>query len=307
MNANHHDRASLKKHFEAGSLPTQADFADLIDSTLNLSEDGFSRTDRDGLRVHAQMGHDGLFSYYRAGGSDEMLWSAGFAPGGPQWVMRPGDADTAAFLTLDPKRRMGLGAASLPQCTLDVDGHVRLRGRLGTAPSPTALERQSVEEGKAVRLVADGDWKDITGDLQGCHGFEVMAGAGRPDDRSRFAMLHAWAFNTYHPAWWQNLLGSKRRIRQQHAFYGRRRERLQLRWFSPKDQHGKGAVYRLQIRSCSDYAGHLRVKGQKLEDTSEVALHVYLTQLWFQPDMGALDMGLPDSKPDTKPDAEPLA
>jgi hypothetical protein len=300
MNPNTHDRASLKKHFEAGSLPTQQDFHDIIDSTLNLAEDGFSRTDRDGLRVHAQEGHDGLFSFYRAGGSDQVLWSTGFAEGGAQWVMRPGDAAAEALLLLDPRRRMGLAQPD-PLARLDVNGSVRLGGRLGRPPSPAVIERQDAEarakskekNPPRVLMVADGEWKDLTGDLQGCQGFEIMAGAGRPDDRSRFAMLHAFAFNTYHPAWWKDLLGNKRRIRQQHAFYGRYRDRLELRWHSPKGQHGRDAEYRLQIRSRCDYAGHQR--GGAPEEIREVPLHVYLTRLWFQPEMGPLqDMEQPD-------------
>jgi len=288
MNENHHDRASLKKHFEAGSLPTQQDFADLIDSTLNLREDGFSRTDQDGLRVHAQVGHDGLFSFYRGVGSDKVLWSTGFAQGGEQWVMRPGSSTQPPLLLLDPSGRMGLGlppGQAQPRSRLDINGSLSLRGRLGQPPPPAVMERQSAECKRRISLVADGDWKDLTGDLQGCQGFEVMAGAGRPEDRSRFALLHAFAFNVYHPAWWQDWFGTKRRIRQQHAFYGRYRDRLELRWHSRNGEHGKGASYRLQIRSRCDYAGHQRNGGNAAQ--AEVPLHVYLTQLWFQPHMEA--------------------
>lgn len=283
------DRATLKTHFAHGSRPSATDFEHLIDATLNLAEDGFSRTDRDGLRVHAQKGHNGVFAFYRDLGSDELLWSAGFDGAKDQWVMRPGDASADPLLTLDRERRMGLSQPA-PRCRLDVNGSVSLRGRLGQPPDPRVAEQQSQELGRPVRLVADGSWKDLTGDLVGCQGFEVMAGAGKLNDRSRLALLHAHAFNVYHPPWWQNLLGEKRRIRAQHAFYARRRHRLELRWHSPYGEHGKDARYRLQIRSGCDYVGHLRQRGQVLDAEQEVPLHVYLTRLWFQPRMGPLDM-----------------
>ena len=36
------NRTTLKKYFSAGSQPTQTDFEQLIESTLNLLDDGFS-------------------------------------------------------------------------------------------------------------------------------------------------------------------------------------------------------------------------------------------------------------------------
>jgi hypothetical protein len=298
------DRVTLKSHFKAGNRPTQADFEALIDGTLNLQEDGFSRTDENGLKVHAHEGHDGLFAFHRNAASDTPLWNLGFSGGAlSHLALRAGAAAQAPALTLDRAGRLGLGQSD-PQCRLDVQGSLRVAGRLGQPPAPEVLAQQAERQRKdalaelvPVHLVADGSWKDLTGDLHGCQGFEVMAGAGLPDS-SRFALVHAFAFNVYHPAWWQNLFGLKRRIRCQHAYYARRRHRLELRWFSPDGSHGKPAAYRLQIRSLCDYAGHLRERGKALDLAQEVPIHAYLTQLWFQPQMGSLQMD-----PGTKPPA----
>lgn len=272
----HHSRATLKAHFVAGSLPEQQHFEALIDSCLNLREDGFSRTDRDGWRVHAQAQHDGLFSFHRDSADSPPLWSAGFAKGGEHWVLRSGDTTRPAVLTLDRDGRAGIGVAT-PRAALDVEGPLRSSGRIGTAP-------------KASQPLADGNWHDLTGDLRGCQAFEVMAGAGKPGDRHHFALMHATALNCFHPIWWQNLLRDKRPIRALHAHYKRRRDRLQLRWWSPNDSHGEDAIYRLQIRSGCDYQGHERRRAgaEGLDPKQEVRLHVYLTPLWFQPDMGPL-------------------
>jgi hypothetical protein len=272
----HHSRATLKAHFQAGSLPRQQHFESLIDSCLNLREDGFSRTDSDGWRVHSQAQHDGLFSFHRDTADSDPLWSAGFAKGGDQWVLRSGDATQPAVLTLDRQGRAGIGV-SAPRATLDVNGPLRAAGRIGTPP-------------KTRPPVADGRWHDITGDLHGCHAFEIMAGAGKPSDRNRFALMHATAMNCYHPIWWQNLLRDKRPIRAIHAHYARRRDRLDLRWWSPNDSHGVDAIYRLQVRSRCDYLGHERRRAGPggLAPEQEVRLYVYLTPLWFQSRMEPL-------------------
>ncbi len=262
-------RATLKNYFDEGSLPTQDHFVDLIDSMLNMVDEGFSKTDKDGLRVRAQVQENTLLSFYRGQGGDTPLWSAGFGEGNPQFVLRPGGAQVPPLLVLDPAARMGVGTAE-PRCTVDVVGTVGARGRLGASPR--------VDEA----IVADGQWKDIAVDLSGCQAFEVMAGAGNADDEGHFALMHAVAMNTHNPAWWDNLFFAKRRIRHQHAYYSRRCDRLQLRWVG---EHGKGARYRLQIRSQCDYMSHRRGKGKPLAPEQEVRIHVYLTQLWFQPDM----------------------
>lgn len=272
----HHSRATLKAHFQTGSLPEQQHFEALIDSCLNLREDGFSRTDSDGWRIHSQAQHDGLLSFHRDSADSEPLWSAGFAKGTDRWVLRSGDATGDAVLTLDRRGRAGIGV-SAPLAALDVNGALRCAGRIGTAPKTPAP-------------VANGDWFDITGDLHGCHAYEVMAGAGRPDDRNHFALMHATAMNCYHPIWWQNLLRDKRPIRATHAHYARRRDRLELRWVTINDKYGKDALYRLQIRSRSDYLGHerRRLGPDGVPPEQEVKLYVYLTPLWFQPDMKPL-------------------
>jgi hypothetical protein len=262
-------RATLKNYFEEGSLPTQDHFADLIDSTLNMVDEGFSRTDRDGLRLRTPVQEHTLLSFYRGQGGDTPLWSAGFGEGGSQFVLRAGDATAPPLLVLDPAAGLGVGTQA-PRCTVDVAGTVGARGRLGAAP---AVE---------TAIVADGRWHDIAVDLHGCQAFEVMAGAGHPDDAGRFALLRAIAMNTHNPAWWDDLLGRKKGIRAQHAYYSRRCDRLQLRWAG---EHGKGARYRLEIRSLCDYLGHRRSRDKPLPPEQEVRIHVYLTQLWFQPEM----------------------
>lgn len=47
------DRPTLKSFFRNGALPTAEHYRDLIDSSVNQVEDGFSKTVPDGLRLHS--------------------------------------------------------------------------------------------------------------------------------------------------------------------------------------------------------------------------------------------------------------
>ena len=133
-------------------------------------------------------------------------------------------------------------------------------GRLGDL-------RRADEKGQPLK--ADGEWHDLTGPLGGCQAFEVMAGVGQKDG-GRFAMLHAIAMNTYNPLpGWLEFLSPRKRIRSQHAWYGRRCDRLQLRWAG---DHGRRASYRLQIRTQCDYG-------------EDKLIQAAVTQLWFDPEM----------------------
>ena len=45
------DRKTLEAKFKNGRMPSEVAFADLIDSTLNLIDDGFEKTAEEGLKI----------------------------------------------------------------------------------------------------------------------------------------------------------------------------------------------------------------------------------------------------------------
>jgi hypothetical protein len=275
-------RETLKAYFRAGARPSEQDFADLIDSTLNINDEGFRKTPPDGLRISTLGDSRALLSFYtpRSEG-DQAEWS--FALGDDYKrlsIQRPG-VDGAPLMTLSPDGRMGVGTTS-PQDDLDVPGVVRTGGRRGQEATAQMVG------GAADRLVADGKFHALTPDLHGCHAFEVVAGVGLPET-GRFAILHAVALNAFNPIWWDNLFGLKKRIRHHHAYYLRSVDRLQLRWVAASDNpargHGEMATYQLKIRTRRDYLGDRRLRGEvKPED--EVPIRAYVTKLWFD-DMAA--------------------
>jgi hypothetical protein len=259
------NRESLRSYFSDGALPTQQHFAELIDSMLNMNDEGFRKSVERGFEVSAAAGYEALLSFFRDEDPDDPLWSVGFGGAQGQLLIRgndepsrEGQLDTAAPLwCLDPAGRVGIRTAN-PEDALDVDGVLRSKGRRGSYARATA-----------VPLPADGEWHDLTDDLEGCQAFEVTAGAGH-QGKGRFALMHAVALNTYNPTLGiLNFLNRKRGIRSNDAFYARRCDRLQLRWHGSS---GRNATYRLQIRTGCHYGRGVLIKA-------------HVTQLWFDPHM----------------------
>lgn len=259
------NRESLRSYFSDGALPTQEHFADLIDSMLNMSDEGFRKSVERGFEVSAAAGYEALLSFFRDQDPDLPLWSVGFGGAQGQLLIRSnhepsqdGPADAAAPLwCLDPAGRVGIRNAN-PEAELDIDGVLRSKGRRGSYAPATPKP-----------LAADGEWHDLTDDLEGCQAFEVTAGAGH-QGKGRFALTHAVALNTYNPTLGiLNFLNRKRGIRNTDAFYARRCDRLQLRWLGTS---GRNAAYRLQIRTGCDYGRGMAIKA-------------HVTQLWFDPHM----------------------
>lgn len=256
------NRESLRSYFSDGALPTQEHFADLIDSMLNMSDEGFRKSVERGFEISAAAGYEALLSFFRDQDPDQPLWNVGFGGAQGQLLIRAngeqrqGPTD-APLWCLDPEGKVGIGTAS-PDAMLDVDGVVRSKGRRGSYT-------RSVQK----PLAADGEWHDLTDDLTGCQAFELTAGVGH-QGQGRFALLHAVALNTYNPTLGIfNFLNRKRGIDSTSAFYARRCDRLQLRW---SGSSGRQARYRLQIRSGCDYG-------------SGITIQTHLTQLWFDPQM----------------------
>ncbi|WP_457333534.1 hypothetical protein [Rhizobacter sp. P5_C2] len=254
------NRDTLRSFFGAGMLPTQDHFGDLVDSMLNMSDEGFRKSAENGVEVSTPAGYDALVSFFREQNQRTALWSIAYGGEQDQLAFRPGavtgrrgQAAAPPVLSLDPRGRVGIGTTE-PRQALEVAGVIASEGRIGRYAAPSLPPP-----------VADGEWHDLTGPLEACQAFEVVAGAGRVGG-GRFALMHATALNAYNPRpGWLDLIGLRRRIHAQHMWYGRRCDQIQLRWTGSS---GRQASYRLQVRTRCDYGG-------------DVPIRASLTRLWF--------------------------
>lgn len=261
-------RETLKDYFSVGSMPTQQHFVDLIDSALNLKDEGFDKNVKDGEVIQALSDDEApLFSFFRAHLPERPQWRVSLGKGNPLLFDAPlGSAATPPrvdggsvagrpdqpLLCLTQGRRIGIGTDD-PREALDVRGHVAMAGRRGSLAPPMPVE-------------ANGIWQPITDKLTGIHGFEVVARVWGEEGSGRYALLHAVALSAWNPrpSWIEWLLGRRRGIRVTVSWWGRRCNRLQLRW---SRDSGKDAKYQLEIRTACKFDGKAQVA-------------VQLTRLW---------------------------
>lgn len=260
------NRDTLKKRFGDGEMPSAGDFGDLIDSVLNIHDDGIAHTERDGLRL-TQIGDDNrVLSLYSAAEEDGTAWAFGLdgrsarlsldaaRRGGAHEGTDPdADADGGGFAVLTllapdggarTDGRVGINTRH-PRHQLEVEGVVASGGRIGAPGSRPAP--------------ADAEWHTIGGPYQGCTALEVTAGVGRRDS-GKYALMHAFALRTF---------DAKGEITYHQAHYGSRRHRLELRWLDDKAVPGD---YHLQLRVGCAYGANTRIQ-------------YYLTSLWLDPRM----------------------
>jgi hypothetical protein len=266
------DRETLKDKFKNGKIPSEKEFADLIDSMLNKLDEGFDKTPADGLKVSQLLNTGKLISFYQNITVESSMWHIGL--GQATKNLQFGNQHNQNVLTLRSQKnidagsglnsRIGVGInTDNPQYELDVAGTIASHGRVG-------------KKGE-MAIPADGGWYDITDTLSGCHAFEVMAGVGGSDSDGKYALTHAFALNTFN---------AKSDISYHRTHYGSKCNRIELRWQRafPTEETFQ---YKLQMRVECTYGDDVWIK-------------YYITQLWF-------DTLMRDStkKPSTLPKPSP--
>jgi hypothetical protein len=256
------NRSTLKRYFSEGALPSADHFADLIDSTLNMVDEGFEKTPENGFEITLIGEYERLISFFRNIAGREMVWSISYDKDTDRLLFaKPPSAKAEAktVAAFDARGFLGVNTGR-PQYELDVAGAIACHGRIGANPYPRQQEK------KQKTVPADGDWHNITDALSGCQAFEVMAGVGNKGT-GKYALMQATALNTFNPKGLLfNFLRRKNRIKYNHAFYLSRGQKIKLRWFGSNDE------YYLQLRTKCNYGEGIRVR-------------YYLTQLWFDETM----------------------
>jgi len=250
------NRNTLKRYFRKGALPSEDQFHDLIDSTLNPIDEGFDKTPKNGFEISLLGEHERLISFFKSAAAKDIVWTIDYNGENDRLLIRKPDEDSpgTTAMSFSGKGHVGVNKSD-PAHALDVAGVVAAEGRLGANPD------------NQLTVDADGRWHNITGPLSGCHAFEVMAGVGSKGT-GKYALMNAIAMNTFNPRGWLfNFLNLKKKIRYHQAYYLSRGNRIKLRWLN------EGEHYYLQMRTACGYGDTIKIR-------------YYLTRLWFDETMG---------------------
>jgi hypothetical protein len=239
------NRITLKNFFRKGSVPTETNFADLIDSSINIVEDGIGRSVEDGFRI-APMGYSKrLLSFYENSQKSNPDWFISLNDGNSKGLSFH-QTDNDYRLVLKNGGNIGIGISN-PTSKLEVKGCIGMDARKGT-----------FVEGQ---VPGDAKWHDIIAELDEIHAFEVMAQISGKKGSGRYAIAHAFALAT---------VGgylSKWSIRKTAANYGGFLNQLQFRWT------GSVNNYALQVRTRRHY-------GLNDQNAEPYQIKFHVTKLW---------------------------
>jgi hypothetical protein len=283
------NRETLKRFFSAGKLPTEEHFSDLVDSSLNIIDEGFVKTEEFGFEITPQKSTDdseNLISFFRKLTDKLPSWSISYQAKNEALQFKhtdPATDERRTVLSLDKNGKVTVSGAEFNeqefadsevsgnQVRLDIGGAVRSPARLGVGLNSEAT------------VPADGEYQPITEKLDGIQALEVVAKVEYRDEK-RFAIMHAIALNAYNPPWRiLNFWNRSRRIKIQQSYFSGPRDRMKLKWEAVKDEDNPGVMqYRLCIKSAFRYP-------------NEAKIEYHVTRLWDQEWFSAEDPSAPDA------------
>lgn len=248
------NREALKSFFSKGQFPTEVHFSYLIDSMVNKMDDGFSKTDEDGLKLSPTGKKDSLISFFNNPADADPSWQFNLKKdeqGNNLSLDIPGQVKgepvNNSRLFLAGNGRIGLGTES-PKTDIDMEGTVGIRSRIGTH--------------LIGHVDGDGKWQKIFPEpLKGIHAFEIVARIDGPPQRGKYALTHAIAVSTYGKG--------TNGIKQTRAYFGWFWNRIEFRWVG-----NSNFDYNLEVRTRTNFG----FKSEQDKTPCQICFHV--THLW---------------------------
>jgi hypothetical protein len=145
------NRSTLKDYFKKGAIPTEANFADLIDSMLTQDEDNISKLPNDPLKITATGVDEALLNFYRVENTVEKIaWQIKQKPDGKAGLNISDTAGSRLFIE-SGTGNVGIGTTTpKSKVHLIADGGSELRisgGNDGTASRLLITETETTQPG----------------------------------------------------------------------------------------------------------------------------------------------------------------
>lgn len=211
------NRNTLKEYFKRGKMPDQGHFCELIDSTLNIADDGIEKTPDDGLCLAPLKKNGPVISVFKNIQDREAAWQISLDTDG-RLSIRQEEEETPLVL-LSPDGKIVLNQ---PHTDVEINGTLSAR----------RFDGQQKGE-----FPADGEWHTLPVPTEGCRAYRIMAGCGKLKT-GQYALAEALAMHCY---------GKHRKIRTTQSWFGSFFNKIKFRW------NGYGQKCTLQIRTNRDY------------------------------------------------------
>lgn len=215
------NRAKLKNYFLKGNIPTEEQFHDLIDSSLNQEDDGILKENGEALKLRAEGANEEMLAFFRNMEDKFPTWKISNTSKEGDIGMTFQNAENSTILFLQDQGNVGVGT-SKPAHKLDVDGIIGMKGRTGTFASG--------------EVPADGEWHTVISGLNELNAFEIV---GKVSEKGAHSVLYAIALSAYGK--------SKNKIVKHQGYFGRCRNCIDVRF------DGSYFDYSIQIRTKRKY------------------------------------------------------
>ena len=219
------NRQTLKNYFQKGGFATEKHFVDLIDSSLNIIDDGISINQKHGFKLNPLGYSTRLMSFFKKTTQKESDFSLNLNQDNIEGLSI-NDREGFPLLKFDQKKQIGVHTNE-PRFDFDIKGVLGVDTKSGNY---------------AIGAVdGDGSWQTVIANLDGINGFEVVASIRGKIGSGRYAMAHAIALSTFGGR------SSRNTIKNTHAYYGSFFNKLSFRWV------GEMHNYELQVRTRRHY------------------------------------------------------
>lgn len=213
------NRRTLKEYFGKGKKPDSGQFADLIDSMLNIVDDGFNKSAERGMLLSPLDDAGAVMEIRKNILDSDPAWVVSLGKGGELHIHR--GTETEPMLTLSQDGKVVLGTND--RTSLVVNGTVYADSFAGNYMQGT--------------VPANGLWQNIGNMEYGCAGYRIEAACGLKG-KGRYALAEVTAMHCF---------GKHPYIRSARSWFGTRFNKIQFRW------HTEGLNSVLQVRTRSDY------------------------------------------------------
>lgn len=200
-------RNTLIDLFSVGQMPTADHFKNLIESTVNILDDGFSKDAQSGIKLAPISEEKGTVMTFLQNMTNEA---------GASWKFDVRNNDM--YICNSDKNGKG------QMIRLKQNGEVEIGKEGADIYMKGTLHAEQRAGKRAEQVQADGQWHDITDFLVGVHALEVVCVMGKRST-GKHAILVAHATHCF---------GAKPRIRRIRSHFGFFGNKLVLRWISSK-------------------------------------------------------------------------
>jgi|TARA_B100001094_G_scaffold71750_1_gene67994 hypothetical protein len=219
------NRQTLKNYFKKGGFATEKHFVDLIDSSLNVVDDGISIQREHGLKISPIGFSTKLISFFKKSTQKSSEFSLELDQDNAPGLSVQGENDKS-IIKVKKEGLVGINTLD-PKYAFDVNGTVGMRSRVGT---------------HAIGSVpGDGSWHSILSNLDGVNGYEVTANIKGKLGSGRYSIAHAIALSTFGGR------SSRNKIKTTVASYGSFFYKISFRWYG--DVHN----YELQAKTSRHF------------------------------------------------------